>query len=508
MLVRGVALLGSIRIRPLIPFVLLLVSVFALALVGCSDSTDPVEDTDMDPPNFSGAEATSFNTIEVRFDEKLDKTSAENVDNYTVVVTFSSSSQSTSSPEGPIQWAELQADGKTVVLHTDDIPPGPVSVSVSNVKDAAGNVMEAKQMNAEDGITGNIFLWAGVPEFAAYDGGGNPLLESWFYWVVDLTFTSSGTYILDWNNHEVRRVTDEGTLETVVGRDNVPGDGDPDQLDLNPPGVIGTMVELNHPTDIDELPDGRILLTAWHNHKLRILDPATGLVYVSCGGDPGFGGDGGPARDALLSQPSESHVKSDGTIYILDQRNQRIRMISPSDIISTVVGTGEQGYGGDGGPPLQAKLNFQGGSNPSTSGSLTMDAQDRLYISDNLNNRVRRVDFNADVIVTVVGDGVAGYGGDGGAATAASVNNPRDIEIGPDGRLYICDELNNRIRVVDLLSNVITTIAGNGNQGYGGDGGKATDATLYRPAGIDFDSNGDLYIVDTFNHVIRRTRLE
>lgn len=350
--------------------------------------------------------------------------------------------------------------------------------------------------------SGTICTWAGTGS-AAYDGDGNDLRDSHFYYPVDLTFTGSGAYILDWNNHRVRRVTALNTLETVIGADGV-GDGDPAKADRNPPGIAGTEVLLNHPTDIVELPGGMILLTAWHNHKLRHYDPGTGLVYITCGGPAGFSGDDGPARSAQLSQPSQTVVGPDGSLYILDQRNQRVRRISPSDTIRTVVGTGEAGYAGDGGPPVAAKINMAAGNNPPTSGALAVDAQGRLYISDTLNHRIRRVDFGADIIETVAGNGVAGYGGDGGAAVAASLNNPRDIQIGPDGRLYIADEKNNRIRAVDLDTGIITTVAGTGAAGFGGDGGQATNARLNRPSGIAFDDNGYLYIADTFNHRIRR----
>lgn len=354
-----------------------------------------------------------------------------------------------------------------------------------------------------------ISLWAGEPYRAAFDGDGHDLLKSWFFNPVDLEFTSTGIYILDWNNHKVRRVTPQNTLETVIGTDLV-GDGDPDQQDLIPPGVPGTTIALNHPTDIDELPDGRILLTAWHNHKLRIYDPATGLAYVSCGTGAGFAGDGGPAKDALLWVPTQSVVAPDGTIYVVDAGNQRIRAIGTDDIIHTVVGNGEEGFSGDGGPPLEARLSLSipGNLNPPIFGALAIDNQGRLYISDTRNHRIRLVDFAANKIETIVGDGTAGYGGDGGAATAASLNTPRDVEIGPDGCLYIVDYLNHRIRVVNLETGIIKTVVGNGNPGYSGDGGPAKEASLNKPEGIAFDAQGDLYVVDSWNHVIRKVDLD
>ena len=163
------------------------------------------------------------------------------------------------------------------------------------------------------------------------------------------------------------------------------------------------------------------------------------------------------------------------------------------------------GFAGDGGPPLSAQLAFQKpNDNPEPGGGLAIDAQDRLYIVDTENQRIRRVDFAANVIETVAGNGTAGFSGDGGPATEASLNYPRDAAIGGDGRLYIADTDNHRIRAVDLTSGVIITYAGNGDATFGGDGGLPGMASLKRPWGIGFDPTGNLYIADTFNNRIRK----
>jgi hypothetical protein len=356
---------------------------------------------------------------------------------------------------------------------------------------------------------GSICTWAGngVPGF---DGGGHLLTESSFYWPSDLTIASDGTaYIMDWNNHAVRRVMADGTLQTVIGTSTV-GDGplpDSPYTDLVAPGAPGTEISLNHPTQMAEMDNGIMLLSSWHNHKLRTYDPSTGLVFVVCGSGAGFGGDSGMATNALLNQPGEVEVTALGEIYVMDQRNQRIRKIDTNNVIHSVVGTGVPGYSGDGGAPLDAQLNFPTGSNPQPATGLALDSQGRLYISDTLNHRVRQVDFTANTIITVAGTGEAGFSGDGGPGTLARINNPRDIEIGPDGRLYIADELNHRVRAVDMGTGFITTVAGNGTAGFSGDGGAAVNAALNRPQGLDFDSQGRLYIVDTFNNRIRRVTL-
>jgi len=354
---------------------------------------------------------------------------------------------------------------------------------------------------------GNIELWAGTGA-PGFDGDGHPLLRSRFYWPVDLLITDQDErFVLDWNNHKVRQVQPDGTLQTVIGTDFI-GDGPSDLSDLVPPGAPGTSINLNHPTGLLKLLDGTFLLTAWHNHKLRVWDPSTGLAYVLCGGPAGFAGDGGDIGSAELNQPQATVQAPDGSLYILDQRNQRIRKIDPNKVITTVVGTGVAGFGGDGGDPLAAQVAFPAGSNPPPAGGLTMDDGGRIYFSDILNNRVRRVDLAANTIDTVVGDGAAAYGGDGGPGTSASLNNPRDLALGPDGRVYIADELNHRVRAYDPVTGIVTTVAGVGTEGWSGDGGPATDAELNRPAGLDFDPDGLLYIADTYNHVIRRVNLE
>ena len=369
-----------------------------------------------------------------------------------------------------------------------------------------------------DPQAGQIQTWAGNG-FIGFDGDGKKLLNTSFYQPIDVTIATDGTpYVLDWNNHRVRKVQDDGTFKTIMGND-ILGDGPYDLSDLTPPGAQGTSIQLNHPTDMLELPDGRFLVTCWHNHKLRIWDPATGLAYVMVGRGAGFAGDGLPVDAATrMNQVQCSVYASDGSTYSLDQRNQRIRRIDASGVITTVVGSAtdgpdadpfpDQGFEGDGGSPLLAKMNQPTGSNPSPGGGVALDAQGRLYFSDTLNHCVRRVDFGLDLIETVVGTGAAAFSGDGGPGTSAAINNPRDLEFGPDGKLYIADELNHRIRRYDPVSGIVTTVAGGGGQGFAGDDGPSTAAQLNHPTGIAFDANGWLYIADQYNHRVRRVNLE
>jgi sugar lactone lactonase YvrE len=182
-------------------------------------------------------------------------------------------------------------------------------------------------------------------------------------------------------------------------------------------------------------------------------------------------------------------------------------------VVTTVVGSPKcslapGAYGGDNGPPSAATLNQPTGSTPDPGGGLAFDSQGRLYISDTMSQRIRRVDFSANLITTVAGSGSAAFGGDNGDPMLASFNVPRDIAFGPDGRLYVADMNNDRVRAIDFTANVVTTVAGNGERGFAGDGGPATQAKLNRPYGIGFDADGNLYIADTFNQRIRVVKLQ
>lgn len=364
--------------------------------------------------------------------------------------------------------------------------------------------------------TGTICTWAGSG-VQGFNGDGHTLRETALYWPMDMTFAPDGrAYVIDWNNHRIRRPTPNGTFETLIGTD-LPGDGPPGNGDLMEPGVLGTTVALNHPTQLLFQPDGRMLVVAWHNHKLRRFDPATNQVFVTVGRGPGATGDGGPAAMALLKQPSHIARDRDGNLYVLDQGNGRIRRIDGmTGIITTIAGSpppmdmpmapfmAQRGYAGDGGPAARAVFNWQSGENPEPEGGLVVGPDNKLYISDTGNHRIRRIDLATMTIESFAGDGMFRFAGDGGPAAMASLYAPQDLEFGPDGLLYVADSLNHRVRAIDLTTGVIRTIAGNGTHGYSGDRGPATEAQLWRPFGLAFDRDGVLYISDTLNNRIRR----
>jgi len=370
---------------------------------------------------------------------------------------------------------------------------------------AADTAAHHTHAHACEEAPGTICTWAGTGQ-AGFDGDGNHRLDSFFYYPWDVEFSDYGPpAISDWNNHKVRLVEDDGTLRTVIGTAFV-GNGDPEQADLTEAGAPGTDVSLNHPTDVTYYADGTLLLSSWHTHMLRTWDPETERVHVVLGEAPGYEGDGGPSEGVSLNQPSNALVDyRSGDVYLVDMRNERVRVWwADTDTVDTVAGNGEKGFCGDGGPAVEACLNFPKSENPEVGGSVALDEDtDRLYIADTENHRIRVVDLASGTIDTFAGTGEAGFSGDGADAGQAQLSFPRDIEITPDGELLIADEGNDRIRVVDLATGVIETLAGSGDQGYEGDGGDPLDASFYRPFGVGFDGDGNVYVADAFNHVIR-----
>jgi len=216
-----------------------------------------------------------------------------------------------------------------------------------------------------------------------------------------------------------------------------------------------------------------------------------------------------PASQALFKQPRSLVLGPQGERYIVDQQNFRIRRIDSQGIIDTIAGSGTQGDGsaqGDGGPAKAANLSLEFGSNPEPSGGIAL-AGNKLYFSDTLANRVRVIDLDSGIIDAFAGTGEAGFSGDGGSAKEATLFHPQDLEIGPDGDVYVADTYNSVIRAISTSDGSIRTVAGTGEQGLDREEGKlATETRLYRPFGIDFDLEGNLFISDTRNSRILRVQ--
>jgi trimeric autotransporter adhesin len=255
--------------------------------------------------------------------------------------------------------------------------------------------------------------------------------------------------------------------------------------------------ELVNPAGIAVDAAGNIYIAEESGARVRMVNPAGVITTVAGNGVPGFPGDGGPATSASLSQPTDVAVDAAGNLYIADPNNQRIRMVSATTgDITTIAGDGTYGYGGDGDPGPATKAEFR---NPE---GIAFDAAGNLYIADSGNCRIRKM-TPTGAITTVAGNGQQGFYGDGGAATAAKLLIPAAVRLDGMGNLYISDTNNQRIRKV-TPSGTISTVAGNGTTGFFADGGPAILAALNRPIGMAVDAAGNLYIADSSNYRVRR----
>ncbi len=239
---------------------------------------------------------------------------------------------------------------------------------------------------------------------------------------------------------------------------------------------------------------GNLYIADTGSHRIRKVNSAGVISTVAGNGTRGSGGDGGAAVDAQLQLPFGVAADGAGNLYIADFHNHRIRKVDAAGDISTVAGTGTRGYGGDGGAAVNARLDYPY--------DLALDGAGNLYIADYGNHRIRKMNA-AGNISTVAGNGAAGYGGDGGQAAAAQLSSPTGVAADGAGNLYIADGNNNRIRKVNSAG-VISTVAGNGAADYGGDGGQATAAQLDSPHGVAADGAGNLYVADFNNNRIRK----
>ena len=250
----------------------------------------------------------------------------------------------------------------------------------------------------------------------------------------------------------------------------------------------------------DPLPGSRGKGNASH----EMMQSGIGDIATTAGtGIPGFSGDSGMAINASFDFPIAVAVDDSGTLFILDLKNNRFRKVdSLTGIITTVAGNGIAGYSGDGGPAVDASLKCFTGSEGGGGGAVDKDGS--LFISDTFNNRVRRVERTTGVITTVAGNGEPGFSGDNGSATAASLNFPFGLAIDESGNLFVADAGSHRIRRVEAGTGIITTVAGNGEAGFGGDGGPATSASLNTAFSVATDVAGNLFIADYENRRIRR----
>ena len=439
---------------------------------------------------------------------------------------------------------------------------------------------------------------------AGFSGDGGSAAAAVLNLPIDVAVDGDGNvYIADLNNHRIRKVTvTTGVIDTIAGSGPF-GSGLGGYAGDNGPA---TEARLNNPVGVAVDGDGNVYIGDWSNHRVRkvgvSMDPPT-ISTIAGTGTTGFSGDDGQATAAQLANPYGVAVADDGTVYIVDSTNQRVRkvdtsgvittvaggpstsfniylddipatdarLVNPRDValdssgnfyiavqgqnnqggirkvdtsgvITTVAGGYTRGFSGDGGPAKAARLNGATG--------VAVDSSGNVYIADHTNNRIRKVDTSGIIttfastgissprglavdsadnvyvaqnhrilkidgstdpptITTVAGTGSSGFSGDGGAATAAQLDEPFGVAVDSDGNIYIADAGNHRVRKVDVSADppTIDTIAGSGSHtsgGFSGDGGAATAAQLRSPYDVAIDSDGNVYIACYFNHRIRK----
>jgi hypothetical protein len=347
------------------------------------------------------------------------------------------------------------------------VAAGPLSVLVpGTINTIAGNYFWVYGGDGQAANTSSIFL----PLDAVEDAAGN-------------------VYLSDSNNQRIRRVDGvTGLISTVAGTGSSGYSGD---------GGPATSAMINAPSGLALDGAGNLYFSDAGNQIVRRIDAVSGVITTVAGVPQtvGYTGNGGRATSATLSAPQGLAFDASGNLYIADSANNVIRMVAAgTGTISTVAGTSSFGYNGDGGQATTEQLY--------TPWSVTVGADGSLYIADLANNRIRKVSTGG-TMTTAVGSGTAGFAGDGSSGQSAQLDNPAGVVLDPGGNIYIADSGNNRVRKVSGTTGIITTIAGNADESFGGDGGPAPKAGLYGPYSVFVDQTGDLLISDLFHNRVR-----
>ena len=333
------------------------------------------------------------------------------------------------------------------------------------------------------GYTISTFAGTGVRGFT---GDGSAASAAQLAGPTGLAFDGSGNlFFVDNFNQRIREITSAGSISTVAGTGTTGYGGD---------NATATKGQVSGPSFITVDGSGTIYFSDTGNGVIRKI--TGGNISTFAGSNvngSGYNGDLQSPTRAQLYSPEGVAVDSSGNLYIGDTGNSRIRVVKKDDSSIDTYAGAVTGYYGDGGKAIYAQMFGPHG--------IAFDAAGNLYVADTGNYRIRKIDTNG-IITTVAGSsGVGGFSGDGGPATSARLNLPTSVAVDPAGNLYIADSLNSRIRKVSV-NGTITTIAGNGNIAYTGDGGSSTDASLHFPNDVKV-SGGKIYIADTQNNVIR-----
>lgn len=324
----------------------------------------------------------------------------------------------------------------------------------------------------------------------AGDGGAatNATMDNPFH--VDIDQSRGLLYIADCFNYCIRQVDMKtGAIITFAGTGETGHSGD---------GGPATKAQLDEIYAIQVDSNGDVYIVQRFNPTIRKIELATGIITTVAGNATvGHSGDGGPATEAQMKEPNDIILDGKGGLLIADVQDQRVRRLDlDSGIITTFAGTGEFAHNGDGGPAIEADI--------FGARAICVDGKGNTYICERGGNTLRRVDASG-IITTIAGTGEKGYTGDGGPAIDAEFNGPKAIRCDNDGNILVVDTENHCIRKVDVSSGIVTTVAG-GHVGPEGDGGDALKAGMARPHGIVVDNAGAFYVADSENHRVRVVR--
>ena len=283
-------------------------------------------------------------------------------------------------------------------------------------------------------------------------------------------------------------VVSYGTISTLAGTGKQGYSGD---------GGAATAALLGTPSCVVVDAAGNVFAADSANHVVRRVSAVGTITTVAGTGTAGYAGDNGAATAAQLNRPNGCALDGAGNLYIADTGNNVVRRVAnATGLITTVAGTGSAGFTGEGAPPILAELNQPYG--------VALDAAGNLYISDTKNQRVRKVNFTANTIVTLAGNGTFGYSGDGGSATAGELYNPEGLMVTSAGDIIVAEEANSVVRKISVATGNLSTLAGSAKYGLAGNGSAALNALLQGPTSVAMDTAGNLYISDAGNNEIRR----
>ena len=344
----------------------------------------------------------------------------------------------------------------------------PFSVAV----DASGNVYIVAGGVIRKVSNGAITTFAGTYGTTGYSGDNGPATSAAFDYLTSVAVDASGNvYAADMDNNAIRKIS-KGVITTFAGNGTQGYSGD-----SGPPASA----ELNRPNGVAVDASGNVYIADSGNGRIRKV--SNGAIATIAGGASGNFGDNGPPTGAALYQPNGVAVDTFGNLYIADYGDNAIRKVSRG-AITTLAGNGTYGYSGDNGPATSAALNQPSG--------VAVDGSGNVYIADTNNSVIRKV--SGGVITTFAGNGIYGYSGDNGAASSARLCAPTGVAVDTAGNVYIADAACSVVRKVS--NGIITTFAGNGTRGYSLDNGPAASTALNVPVAVAVDGSGNVYVAD------------